>query len=142
MTASRAHSADLVQEASRLVEELVLAFDQAYAQAAQRVGLSAAQACALATCRERRSMGELTQELGCDASNTSQVVARLEARGLLERRPSEDDRRVKLVEATPDGRALSDRMDEEFTFVRDKLGAMSAGEVRGLVETLRRLRAA
>jgi DNA-binding MarR family transcriptional regulator len=39
------------------------------------------------------------------------VLPRLEARGLVERRQSESDRRVKLVRIARKGRALAKRMD-------------------------------
>src|SRR5882724_9247020 len=40
-------------------------------------------------------MRRLAETLGCDASNVTGLVDRLEARGLVERRPSSEDRRVK-----------------------------------------------
>src|SRR5262249_16172524 len=42
-------------------------------------------------------MGRLAETLGCDASNVTGLVDRLEARGLVERRASAKDRRVKVI---------------------------------------------
>src|SRR5262245_39086312 len=48
-------------------------------------------------------MGRLAQTLSCDASNVTGLVDRLEARGLVQRRPSSDDRRVKVLALTASG---------------------------------------
>src|SRR5437763_1032123 len=48
-------------------------------------------------------MGRLAGGLGCDASNITGVVDRLEARGLVERRAGERDRRVKVRGAVERG---------------------------------------
>src|SRR6476646_3878053 len=46
-------------------------------------------------------MGRLAETLSCDASNVTGLVDRLEARGLVQRCPSADDRRVKVPQLTP-----------------------------------------
>src|SRR5262249_43256592 len=46
-------------------------------------------------------MGRLADTLACDASNVTGLVDRLEARGLVQRRPSRGDRRIKEVQLTP-----------------------------------------
>ena len=48
-------------------------------------------------------MSSLAGKLFCDDSNVTGIVDRLEARGLIERRPAEHDRRVKLLGLTPEG---------------------------------------
>jgi len=62
--------------------------------------------------REGRTMRSLAEEWGCDASNATWIVDRLEARGLAERRPRAGDRRVKLVVLTPSGVRTRDRLLE------------------------------
>ena len=52
------------------------------------------------------AMSRLAATLSCDASNVTGLVDRLEARGLLVRRPSPDDRRVKVIDLTPTGSRL------------------------------------
>jgi len=59
--------------------------------------------------------GELDQnglalEIGLERTSVAEVVPRLMERGLLERRPSASDRRVKLVRLTRKGRNLLARM--------------------------------
>src|SRR5262245_53723087 len=48
-------------------------------------------------------MGQLAESLACHASNVTGLVDRLESRGLVRRRPSEEDRRVKVLVLTPAG---------------------------------------
>ena len=48
-------------------------------------------------------MGQLAETLACDASNVTGLVDRLESRGLVRRRPSDEDRRVKVLVLTPTG---------------------------------------
>lgn len=50
----------------------------------------------------------LARAIGLDTSTVAGVVDRLEARGLLLRSASPDDRRVRLLTITPEGRALLD----------------------------------
>jgi DNA-binding MarR family transcriptional regulator len=50
-----------------------------------------------------RTMRSLAEAWGCDASNATCMVDRLEQRGLAERRTLPDDRRVKHVVLTPEG---------------------------------------
>lgn len=59
--------------------------------------------------------GELDQnslalEIGLERTSVAEVVPRLQERGLLERRPSRSDGRVKLVRLTRKGRSLLQRM--------------------------------
>src|SRR5204863_5907000 len=48
-------------------------------------------------------MSRLAATLSCDASNVTGLIDRLESRGLVRRRPSQQDRRVKVLELTPTG---------------------------------------
>jgi DNA-binding MarR family transcriptional regulator len=50
-----------------------------------------------------RSMRSLADAWGCDASNATWMIDRLEQRGLAQRRSVPTDRRVKLVVLTPLG---------------------------------------
>src|SRR6185436_20285294 len=57
-------------------------------------------------------MGQLAETLACDASNVTGLVDRLEARGLVRRRPSAEDRRVKVLALTPSGARVRARLVE------------------------------
>ena len=60
------------------------------------------------------AMSELAGSLGCDASNVTSIVDRLEARGLVERRSADHDRRVKALVMTAAGVELAGRIHERM----------------------------
>jgi DNA-binding MarR family transcriptional regulator len=83
--------------------------------------------------------GELAREWNNDPSTTTWLVDRLEARGLVERRPDPRDRRVKRVVLTEQGlRARQQVTDELYrppeTFTRLDQGQLDA--VDALARTL------
>jgi DNA-binding MarR family transcriptional regulator len=57
-------------------------------------------------------MSEIASFLHCDNSNVTGIVDVLEERGLATRRPSERDRRVKLIELSAEGRRVRARLIE------------------------------
>lgn len=118
--------------------ELVDQYDRAYEAAAAQLSLSAAQACVLGRLGDRRGMGALAEELGCDASNITQIVARLEALDLVIRTPNPDDRRARLVARTSRGDELNRSFEEAFTFARSAVGHLSADERSQLAALLRK----
>jgi DNA-binding MarR family transcriptional regulator len=89
-----------------------------YSSIAESLDLTTAQAKALTVLQADRPlpMRVLAKLIHQDPSNLTGVVDRLEERGLIERRGSTDDRRVKGLLITPAGSALAD------TF-RTQLGA-------------------
>lgn len=56
-------------------------------------------------------MRELAEQLVCDRSYITSIADQLEERGLVRRVPGED-RRVKLLELTPEGKRLRARISE------------------------------
>jgi DNA-binding MarR family transcriptional regulator len=84
-------------------------------------------------------MGRLADTLGCDASNVTGLVDRLEARGLVRRRPSSHDRRVKAIELTPDGSKVRAQLLRRVTGSSCALSRLSASERRALVRILEAL---
>lgn len=125
-------------EAEAALFELVDVYDRAYEAAATHLSLSAAQACVLGRLEERRGMGALAEELGCDASNITQIVARLEALDLVIREPNPGDRRARLVARTRRGDELNRRFEETFAFARTAVGRLSADEQNQLTALLRK----
>lgn len=61
-----------------------------------------------------RPMGALAQDIACDASTMTWLVDRLEDRGLVERRPSRTDRRVKTVVLTQQGAATKAELERRL----------------------------
>jgi DNA-binding MarR family transcriptional regulator len=70
--------------------------------------LTPVQFAALAAVQRRPSMDQrtLARTIGFDTSTTGGVVDRLEARGLLQRQSSPQDRRVRLLAITPEGSSV------------------------------------
>ncbi len=84
-------------------------------------------------------MGQLAGALACDASNVTGLVDRLESRGLVQRRPSAEDRRVKVLSLTPMGARLRSALLARMTSPPPTLARLSPEEQRALVKLLRRL---
>jgi DNA-binding MarR family transcriptional regulator len=88
----------------------------------------------------RRPQKELARELSCDVSNITGVVDRLEQRRLVSRSGLKSDRRVKLVEATPEGLRLQRRLLAVRASVARKLyGGLTRRELRTLLDLMGRL---
>jgi DNA-binding MarR family transcriptional regulator len=82
------------------------------------------------------AMSRLAATLSCDASNVTGLVDRLEARGLVLRRPSPSDRRVKVLDLTPTGSRLRAQLLRRMPL---PLSRLSLREQRALVKMLERL---
>jgi DNA-binding MarR family transcriptional regulator len=87
------------------------------------------------------SMSALARTLACDASNVSQIVARLESRGLVERTVDDADRRVKLVRITPAGRRTYRRVRAAFDYARAALARLDDDEREQLQRLLAKMAA-
>ena len=83
-------------------------------------------------------MGRLACGLGCDASNITGVVDRLEARGLVERRAGARDRRVKVLVVTERGLDLRRRLLVRISEPPEPITRLSAADQRALSAILRR----
>ena len=84
-------------------------------------------------------MGRLAETLACDASNVTGLVDRLESRGLIVRRASADDRRVKVIALTPTGARLRAELHQRLAAPPDPFQRLSEAEQRTLVRILERL---
>ncbi len=76
------------------------------------------------------SMREIGESLYCDASYVTDLVDRLEERGLIERRPSPDDRRVTLIALTAEGESVRREALELLYEPPEEFGALDADELR------------
>src|SRR4051812_42577028 len=135
---------DDVTEAWRLVRELMIASRPHYLAVLQDVGLSPVQGMALLHLQsgEPLTMSELAAALKCDNSNVTGIVDRLETAGLVERRPSPHDRRVKTVVMTAHGARLRDEADRRMAVPPPAFARLGAEDARALREILERLSAA
>ena len=78
--------------------------------AASELDLHPAQAGALLQLASPLPMHELAARLACDNSNVTGLIDRLETRGLVTRKASSDDRRVKHIVLTDAGRMEIDTL--------------------------------
>lgn len=85
------------------------------------------------------TMRELAAALGTDASYTTLVVDGLESRGLVVRTPRADDRRVKQVEATADGRREARRADRILASPPAPLRALADRDLAALERVIAEL---
>ncbi len=82
-------------------------------------------------------MREVAGKLGCDASNVTGIVDRLEARGLLERRTDAADRRIKHLLLTTEGLRMRERV-EAMLVEAPGISGLSEAERLTLLDLLRR----
>ncbi len=104
---------DGLLEVTRRTNEVVAAV-------AARHDLTAPQLSLLRLLDEPVSMRAFAEELSCDPSNVTGLVDRVERLGLVDRVPDPDDRRVRMLTLTAQGRRLRDRVTHE---VADDLAA-------------------
>lgn len=114
---------DSGREAWMQLFKLLQSGKRQFQELAAEVGLAPIQVHLLLSLEmeQPRPMSELAELLACDASYVTNLVDRLEAKDLLERRPSSTDRRVKLVVLTEAGRrckaVLRQRVSEPPPFI-------------------------
>ena len=82
-------------------------------------------------------MSSLAGKLFCDASNVTGIVDRLEARGLIERRPASYDRRVKLLALTDEGRRVREAAWQQLSQPPPEIATLPLGQQRALRDALR-----
>jgi DNA-binding MarR family transcriptional regulator len=112
------------------------------------LGLTDSQFNALAVLRYQSEDGALDQSslgrmLVVNRSNVTGLIDRMERAGWVERTSDRNDRRVKKVRLTPEGRRLLDRADRLYIRrVYDVMGSLSSREREQLEQALEKVRAA
>jgi DNA-binding MarR family transcriptional regulator len=101
-------------------------------------GLTGPQARLIVQLGDPVPMGQLAERLDCDPSNVTGLVDRLHARGLVERRADEADRRVKHLALTPAGQRLRSELEARLFAGRPLLARLSGDDQRTLRDLLRR----
>ena len=130
----------MASETWELVFELLMVARPRVPAAAAECGLTPTQCHALRLLRPgaAMSMRNLADRLGCDASNVTGLVDRLEARGLVERRPSGNDRRVRELALTPAGIAARNAVIERLSQPPEPISRLSSEDQRTLCNLLRK----
>jgi DNA-binding MarR family transcriptional regulator len=128
------------QEAWELLTEIMVSQRGRMMAIAAEFDLAPAQIMALKALEpgRPRPMSELAAAMRCDNSNVTGIVDRLEARGLVERRPSPQDRRVKMLAVTDEGAELRRRLHERMSLPPEPIASLSDEDARALRDVLAR----
>jgi DNA-binding MarR family transcriptional regulator len=116
MTSKKRAPSKAADEAWKLMFEVLMATSHLRTASLERRGLTPNDSRALWTLdvTNGRPIGELAREWGCDPSNATFIVGRLENVGLARREAHERDRRVKLVFLTRAGAKTRAALQNEY----------------------------
>jgi DNA-binding MarR family transcriptional regulator len=130
----------VAQEAWGLFFQLALRNRGRLVDALTRLGLTFPQAHLLRLLApdHPRPMSDFAVRLVCDASNVTGLADRLEARGLIERRSAEHDRRVKVLALTEAGEHVREQVIRAMQEPPAVVAALPAADQRALRDILRR----
>ncbi|MFE3601322.1 MarR family winged helix-turn-helix transcriptional regulator [Streptomyces sp. NPDC059096] len=138
--ATTARRDPLTVEVLELIGTVVARYYEEYDRAAADHSLTGAQARVLGLLSlEPMPMRRIAQNLKCEPSNVTGIVDRLEARGLVERRPDPADRRVKLAAPTEKGLSTAALLRNSLGFARAPLAGLSEEERTVLRDLLKRM---
>ena len=83
-------------------------------------------------------MSALAEHMACDPSNVTGIVDRLEARGLIERRGAEHDRRVKMLALTDEGTRVRADIIARMAVPPPEIAGLPRADQRALRDVLRK----
>jgi DNA-binding MarR family transcriptional regulator len=128
------------EEAWALLHQLMMGERRRFMTLASELDLHPAQMGALAQMEPGRPvpMNELATLLHCDNSNVTGIIDRLQARGLVERRPYEQDRRVKHIVLTALGVKARERVRKRMAEAPEAFRRLASADQRMLRDVLRR----
>jgi DNA-binding MarR family transcriptional regulator len=87
-----------------------------------------------------RTQAALAEAINADKTRIIRTLDELQERGLIERRPDPDDRRVRLLAITDAGRAVKDAVQADIQRGEERwLGELGADERRVFLRVLQRL---
>ena len=79
-----------------------------------------------------RTQTALAEAIGADKTRIIGTLDELQQRGYIERRPDPDDRRVRLLEITPAGRAVKNAVQSDIQRGEERWLAELTGEERNV----------
>jgi DNA-binding MarR family transcriptional regulator len=131
----------LLHELSALTLPMMWVLRQAAVRALEPLGLRPLKALVLGMVAERtRTPGELAELLDTTPPMMSGLIADLEERGLIERRPDPDDRRRVRLELTEAGADTTERIAEFWVDAgRTQLQDLSDDDLRHLIAVYRKI---
>ena len=87
-----------------------------------------------------RTQTALAEAIGADKTRIIGTLDELQQRGYIERRPDPDDRRVRLLEITPAGRAVKNAVQSDIQRGEERwLAELTAEERKVFLRVLERL---
>ncbi|MFP1681696.1 MarR family winged helix-turn-helix transcriptional regulator [Alloalcanivorax sp. C16-1] len=140
--ASVASRSSLLDRPGFLIRRLHQIHCSLFLEETRRFNITPVQYSLLTALAERGELDQvgLATEIGLERTSVAEVIQRLEARGLVSRRRSESDRRVKRVRLERKGRALVKRVDEAAQRAHDRtIEALPEPERAALLSQLVRL---
>jgi DNA-binding MarR family transcriptional regulator len=129
----------LTDEVVHLFAHVADRFNRDYEDAAARFDLTSIQAKVLVLAQTPTPMHQIADRLGSERSNVTGIIDRLEARGLVERRADDRDRRIKNVVVTPAGQEAARNFQRALQFAGEPLAGLTHAERTQLRDLLRRL---
>jgi DNA-binding MarR family transcriptional regulator len=140
MTVTAQARTDAAQEAWELLFRVAKAKHGVVSARLAELDLTPVQGHALRRLDPERplAMSALADALYCHASNVTGIVDRLESRGLVERRPGADDRRVKTLVLTEEGARVRGRVIELLSEPPPGIASLSEADQRALRDILAR----
>lgn len=132
---------DLSDQMLRALRRVIRAVDLHSRQLAQDWGLTGPQALVLRETTSRAlTAGDLARRVSLSQATITDILKRLELRGLIRRTRSSDDRRRVIVEPTAEGRSLAETAPPllQERFVR-RFGELRAWEQMLLLSSLQRI---
>ena len=140
MTVATGSTTSVAEEAWRLLFEVARRKHAVLVPALAELDLTPVQGHALRLLDPERpiAMSALADALYCHASNVTGIVDRLESRGLVERTPGTEDRRVKTLVLTTEGARVRKRVIDLLSEPPAVLARLSEREQIALRDILRR----
>jgi DNA-binding MarR family transcriptional regulator len=135
-----ASSQQIGEELSQTFSEVVLRRIALIQSVSSEIGLSELQARTLFHIDPKRPamMSEVARKAGYEPSNLTGIIDKLEARGLVKRHSATDDRRVKRVTVTREGRAVRKKLMARLYKPEPWMLALSAQDQLALRDILRK----
>jgi DNA-binding MarR family transcriptional regulator len=142
MEAPRRTKAEFARRAWQLMFDFLIFTTPVRERSLQQRGLTPNDSRALFSldADEGRPIGTLAAQWGCDPSNATFIIDRLEKAGLAARKAAPTDRRVKLVVLTERGARTKAELLDEFHVPPPQLLDLSAAELEALATILEKLR--
>lgn len=131
---------ELLEELARAYFDLIMRRMISFQGFAAELDLSPIQARTLFRMDPKGAlaMSEMAQLAGCGPSNLTGIIDKLEARGLVERRLAEGDRRIKMLKLTRKGVMLRAQLEARLSAPVPWMMALSKAEQQQLCALLKK----